>query len=280
MRFLVSLFVLVCVANLAANPTNKCGSVYDFTNDQKEIIAYAYNYGKKYGLGYTLAAIAWHESCAGEYRMNFADPSAGLYHALIPGVLRRYQMLKDNGFNRNVIGEMLVRDDEFASKVAIDELLYWDKVRNGNWKDMIKSYNKGFSWEKSASANKFAENYYNNVRQKREILEDYIPKYLSNFKLKERKPLLSAYTDTSYNIDALDSSKAKPSAKSAEIIKKRQIAEKIRRVEIANLANDNPDDIKKAIKSKKAVISVYTKQESGEITHDKTITIKPFYTNK
>ncbi len=274
MRFIVSLFVLVCVANLAANPTNKCGSVYDFTNDQKEIIAYAYNYGKKYGLGYTLAAIAWHESCAGEYRMNFADPSAGLYHALIPGVLRRYQMLKDNGFNRNVIGEMLVRDDEFASKVAIDELLYWDKVRNGNWKDMIKSYNKGFSWEKSASANKFAENYYNNVRQKREILEDYIPKYLSNFKLKERKPLLSAYTNTSFNKDLANSSKI------AEIVKKQQIAEKIRRVEIASLKNDNPATIKKARDSKKAVISVYTKQEGGEIVHNKTISIKPVYRNK
>ena len=275
MRFLVSLFMLVCVANFAlANPTNKCGSVYDFTNDQKEIIAYAYNYGKKYGLGYTLAAIAWHELCAGEYRMNFADPSAGLYHALIPGVIRRYQMLKDNGFNRNVIGEMLVRDDEFASKVAIDELLYWDKVRNGNWKDMIKSYNKGFSWEKSASANKFAENYYNNVRQKREILEDYIPKYLSNFKLKERKPLLSAYTNTSFNKDSANSSKI------AEIVKKQQIAEKIRLVEIASLKNDNPTTIKKARDSKKAVISVYTRQEGGEIVHNKTISIKPVYRNK
>lgn len=274
MRLIFALFAL-CVANIAlANPTNKCGSVYDFSEDQKEIIAYAYNYGKKYGLGYTLAAIAWHESCAGEYRMNFADPSAGLYHALIPGVLRRYQMLKDNGFNRNVIGEMLVRDDEFASKVAVDELLYWDKVRNGNWKDIIKSYNKGFSWEKSASANKFAENYYNNVRQKREILEDYIPKYLANYKLKERKPLLSAYTNTSFNKDASNSTKI------AEFVKKQQIAEKIRRVEIASLKNDNPTTIKKARNSKKAVISVYTKQEDGEITHDKTITIKPFYTNK
>lgn len=272
MRIFLLLFAFFIVAS--ASPTNKCGSVYEFSNDQKEIIAYAYNYGKKYGLGYTLAAIAWHESCAGEYRMNFADPSAGLYHALIPGVLRRYQMLKDNGFNRNVIGEMLIRDDEFASKVAVDELLYWDKVRNGNWKDMIKSYNKGFSWEKSVRLNQLAENYYENVRQKRDILEVYIPKYLSNFKLKERKPLLSEYTNTSFNKDATNSSKV------AELVKKQKIAEKIRKVEIASLKNDNPSTIKKARDNKKAVISVYTKQESGEIVHNKTITIKPFYTNK
>lgn len=248
--------------------------MYKFSSDQKEIIAYAYNYGKKYGLGYTLAAIAWHESCAGEYRMNFADPSAGLYHALIPGVLRRYQMLKDNGFNRNVIGEMLIRDDEFASKVAIDELLYWDRVRNGNWKDMIKSYNKGFSWEKSEQLNQLAENYYESIRKKREILEDYIPKYLSNFPLKERKPLLSEYTNTSFNKDAPNASNA------TELAKKQQIAEKIRKVEIASLKNDNPTTIKKARDNKKAIISIYTKQESGEIVHKKTITIKPFYTNK
>lgn len=272
MRFVLCFFAILNV--LFANPAGKCGSVYSFSHDQKEIIAYAYNYGKKYGLGYTLAAIAWHESCAGEYRMNFADPSAGIYHALIPGVLRRYQMLKDNGFNRNVIGELLIRDDEFASKVAIDELLYWDKVRNGNWKDMIKSYNKGFSWEKNAKSNQFAENYYENVRQKREILEEYIPKYLSNFKLKHREPLLSSYSNTNFNKDAANSSKLE------DIIKKQQIAEKIRRVEVANLKNDNPSTIKKARDAKKAVISVYERNEVGEIVHSKTISIKPIMRNK
>lgn len=272
MRLAFAFFAIL--TSLFANPMGKCGSVYSFSNEQKEIIAYAYNYGKKYGLGYTLAAIAWHESCAGEYRMNFSDPSAGIYHALIPGVLRRYQMLKDNSFNRNVIGELLVRDDEFASKVAIDELLYWDKVRNGNWKDMIKSYNKGFSWEKSEKSNKFAENYYENVRLKREILEEYIPKYLSNFKLKKREPLLSAYSNTNFNKDAANSSKLE------ELIKKQQIAEKIRRVEIVSLKNDNPSTIKQARDSKKAVISVYTRNEVGEVVHNKTITLKPVYSNK
>lgn len=269
MRLVFMILAFITLAN--ANPAGKCGSVYSFSEDQKEIIAYAYNYGKPYGLGYTLAAIAWHESCAGEYRMNFADPSAGIYHALIPGVLRRYQMLKDNGFNRNVIGELLVRDDEFASRVALDELLYWDKVRNGNWKDMIKSYNKGFSWEKSARANQFAENYYENVRQKREILQDYLPKHLATIKLKKREPLLSAYNDTSYNRDSANSSKV------AELIKKQKVAEKIRKIEVARLENDKPETIKKARENKRAVISIYKPNENGEMTHEKTLTLKPIY---
>ena len=63
-------------------------------------------------------------------------------------------------------------------------------------------------------------------------------------------------------------------------MKKQQIAEKIRLVEIASLKNDNPATIKKARDSKKAVISVYTRQEGGEIVHNKTISIKPVYRNK
>ncbi|RDU64744.1 hypothetical protein [Helicobacter sp. MIT 14-3879] len=260
MRFFLSFFMFLFSLN--ANPTNKCVSINEFSNNQKEIIAYAYNYGKKYNLGYTLAAIAWHESCAGEYRMNFADPSAGLYHALIPGVIKRYQMLKDNGFNRNVIGELLIRDDEFASKVAIDELLYWDNVRNGNWKEIIKSYNKGFSWEKDYKLNMLAENYYKNIKEKKEILENYIPKHLSNFKLKKRQPMLSEYSNLK-NIDEKQSTKI-------------QIAQKIRRIEIAKLNSDDKLAIKEAKDAKKAIISVY-KTQNGNMIHQETISIKPIY---
>lgn len=263
MRFFL-IFMLGCVA-LFATPINKCVSIDKFSNAQKEIIAYAYNYGKQYSLGYTLAAIAWHESCAGEYRMNFADPSAGIYHALIPGVIRRYKMLKDTGFNRNVIGELLIRDDEFASKVAIDELLYWDKVRDGNWKDIVKSYNKGFSWEKSPRMNTLAENYYKSIKEKKEILERYIPKHLSNFKLKKREPMLSNFSNTSN-----DELKKQENA----------IIEKIRKIEVATLKSDDTAVIKQAKKNNKAVISIYNKNDEDKITHEKTITLQPFYINK
>lgn len=262
---------LIFFAFLYATPTNKCVSIEQFSHEQKEIIAYAYNYGKKYDLGYTLAAIAWHESCAGEYRMNFADPSAGIYHALIPGVIRRYRMLSDNGFNRNVIGELLIRDDEFASKVAIDELMYWDKTRNGNWKDMIKSYNKGFSWEKNTQSNKSAENYYKAIKTKKEILESYIPKYLSNFKLKERKPMLTEFNGKSIkNID--DKNNTNETRKLA-------VLQKIRKVEVATFKSDDISVINRAKKANKAVISIY-KIDDDKAVHEKTITIKPFYVER
>lgn len=267
MRFFLSVFGLF-VLFLSATPTNKCVSIDKFSASQKEIIAYAYNYGEKYNLGYVLAAIAWHESCAGEYRMNFADPSAGIYHALIPGIIKRYKMGRDSGFNRNRIGELLVRDDEFASKAAIDELLYWDKVREGNLKKIIKSYNKGFSWEKSHQANEFAENYYKNIQEKIDILQEYLPKNLSKIEIKKREPMSLNFIDTA-NLQS-------QSTQSKEVA-----IEKIRKVEVKIFENDDINIIKQAKESNKAVISIYSKNEdSNTSTHKKTIILRSFYVEK
>ena len=257
MRFVLVLIMLGKV--VLANAINKCIKIDTFNANQLEIIAYAYSYGKKYDLGITLAAIAWHESCAGEFRMNFSDPSAGIYHALIPGVIKKYNMLEDTRFNRNVMGELLIRDDEFASKVAIDELLYWKKVRNNNLKDMIKSYNKGFSWEKSKKANELAENYYQNIKIKSDILREFIPKNLANLKLKNRSPMLQD---------------------SNESIQKNKIIKMIKKIEVATLKNDSSNLITKAKKNNKAVISIYNGNDASNIVHEKTITLKPFYEQK
>lgn len=129
-----------------------------------------------------MAAIAWKESCAGLYRINFSDPSAGIYHAHLPGVIKRHYQKQDTPFRRNTIAEKLIRDPEFASKIALEELLYWRKVRKNNWKEIIKSYNKGFSWEKSKGRNKMAEAYYEDITLKVEELTKFFranPKLLS-----------------------------------------------------------------------------------------------------
>lgn len=170
------------LVNVVAMPLHKvegkCVELKDFSKAQKNVILKAFKYGLKSGYGYTMAAIAWKESCAGEYKMNFADPSAGIYHAHIPGLLKKNNQ-KDTGFMRNMVGELLIRDDEYASQVALDELLYWHKVRNGNWKEIIKSYNKGFSWEKDSERDKMAQNYYEDVARRVEALQAYIPKYVA-----------------------------------------------------------------------------------------------------
>ncbi|MGL2854941.1 hypothetical protein ACQKAD_01880, partial [Helicobacter pylori] len=99
------------------------------------------------------------------YKINFSDPSAGIYHAYIPSVLKSYGH-NNSPFLRNVMGELLIKDDAFASEVALKELLYWKTRYHDNLKDMIKSYNKGSRWEKNEKANADAEKYYEEIQDK------------------------------------------------------------------------------------------------------------------
>ncbi|PDW25856.1 hypothetical protein [Helicobacter pylori] len=142
-----------------------CDNIKDFNAKQKEVLKAAYQFGSKENLGYEMAGIAWKESCAGTYKINFSDPSAGIYHAYIPSVLKSYGH-NNSPFLRNVMGELLIKDDAFASEVALKELLYWKTRYHDNLKDMIKSYNKGSRWEKSEKANADAEKYYEEIQDK------------------------------------------------------------------------------------------------------------------
>ncbi|WRD49912.1 hypothetical protein E5K67_04780 [Helicobacter pylori] len=142
-----------------------CDNIKDFNAKQKEVLKAAYQFGSKENLGYEMAGIAWKESCAGVYKINFSDPSAGVYHSYIPSVLKSYGH-NDSPFLRNVMGELLIKDDAFASEVALKELLYWKTRYHDNLKDMIKSYNKGSRWEKNEKSNADAEKYYEEIQDK------------------------------------------------------------------------------------------------------------------
>lgn len=142
-----------------------CDNLKDFNAKQKEVLKAAYQFGSKENLGYEMAGIAWKESCAGVYKINFSDPSAGVYHSYIPSVLKSYGH-NDSPFLRNVMGELLIKDDAFASEVALKELLYWKTRYHDNLKDMIKSYNKGSRWEKNEKANADAEKYYEEIQDR------------------------------------------------------------------------------------------------------------------
>ncbi|WRC92073.1 hypothetical protein E5K81_04710 [Helicobacter pylori] len=158
------------VKNKPKSPVTKvmmtnCDNIKDFNTKQKEVLKAAYQFGSKENLGYEMAGIAWKESCAGVYKINFSDPSAGVYHSYIPSVLKSYGH-NDSPFLRNVMGELLIKDDAFASEVALKELLYWKTRYHDNLKDMIKSYNKGSRWEKNEKSNTDAEKYYEEIQDK------------------------------------------------------------------------------------------------------------------
>ncbi|KMT71394.1 hypothetical protein AB992_00580 [Helicobacter pylori] len=158
------------VKNKPKSPVTKvmmtnCDSIKDFNAKQKEVLKAAYQFGSKENLGYEMAGIAWKESCAGVYKINFSDPSAGVYHSYIPSVLKSYGH-NDSPFLRNVMGELLIKNDAFASEVALKELLYWKTRYHDNLKDMIKSYNKGSRWERSEKSNAEAEKYYEEIQDR------------------------------------------------------------------------------------------------------------------
>ncbi|CAM2921325.1 hypothetical protein [Helicobacter felis] len=152
----------------------ECNDPLKFSDKQKDIIVYAYRYGFKQELGYEMAAIAWKESCAGMYRVNFGDPSAGIYHAYIPAVIKLYNE-RDTRFMQNVYGDMLIRDRAFASKVALDMLVSWRRTYKGNLKDMIKSYHKGLRWQKNDYLNQVATEYYQDILAKIKVLRGVMP---------------------------------------------------------------------------------------------------------
>lgn len=158
------------VKNKPKSPVTKvmmtnCDNLKDFNAKQKEVLKAAYQFGSKENLGYEMAGIAWKESCAGVYKINFSDPSTGVYHSYIPSVLKSYGH-NDSPFLRNVMGELLIKDDAFASQVALKELLYWKTRYHDNLKDMIKSYNKGSRWEKNEKSNADAEKYYEEIQDR------------------------------------------------------------------------------------------------------------------
>ncbi|GAA9683429.1 hypothetical protein HpVH37_13750 [Helicobacter pylori] len=158
------------VKNKPKSPVTKvmmtnCDNLKDFNAKQKEVLKAAYQFGSKENLGYEMAGIAWKESCAGVYKINFSDPSAGVYHSYIPSVLKSYGY-NDSPFLRNVMGELLIKNDAFASEVALKELLYWKTRYHDNLKDMIKSYNKGSRWEKNEKSNAEAEKYYEEIQDR------------------------------------------------------------------------------------------------------------------
>ncbi|WP_033723822.1 hypothetical protein [Helicobacter pylori] len=158
------------VKNKPKSPVTKvmmtnCDNLKDFNAKQKEVLKAAYQFGSKENLGYEMAGIAWKEACAGGYKINFSDPSAGVYHSYIPSVLKSYGH-NDSPFLRNVMGELLIKNDAFASEVALKELLYWKTRYHDNLKDMIKSYNKGSRWEKNEKSNADAEKYYEEIQDR------------------------------------------------------------------------------------------------------------------
>jgi len=148
-RITIALTLLVSL--VVAQATSSLEKEYNaFNSEQMEILQRAYEVGKPFNLGYTMAAIAWQESRCGKYILNLQDPSAGVFQNNIKSVMARHMQndstLKDTKFQRNYMAQKLAFSFELSAAEALAELEYWISVREkGNWFLLWQSYNGG-SW--------------------------------------------------------------------------------------------------------------------------------------
>jgi hypothetical protein len=146
MRLKVILITLLLISNVFASDFDINNLTPQEIKTLKEIKAH----GKENGLSYSLMAIAIKESGLGKYLVNVDTKDYGLYQANIKTVINR-ENARDTSWNRNVFAMKLISDFQFATKNAIEELSYWQKVHNNNWSKVWSSYNGGWRYNSDAA---------------------------------------------------------------------------------------------------------------------------------
>ncbi|MGB1226951.1 MAG: transglycosylase SLT domain-containing protein [Poseidonibacter sp.] len=150
MNLKITLLVMLFITNIFASNFNASKLTPEEIKTLKEIKMQ----GKKYGLSYSLMAIAIKESSIGKYLVNVDSKDYGLYQANIKTVLSR-QKARNTSWNRNKYAMRLISDFQFATKNAIAELNYWKKVHKNDWKKVWGSYNGGWKYN-SKRARKYS----------------------------------------------------------------------------------------------------------------------------
>ena len=146
MRLKIIFITLLLISNVFASDFDINNLTPQEIKTLKEIKAH----GKENGLSYSLMAIAIKESGLGKYLVNVDTKDYGLYQANIKTVINR-ENASDTSWNRNVFAMKLISDFQFATKNAIEELSYWQKVHNNNWSKVWSSYNGGWRYNSDAA---------------------------------------------------------------------------------------------------------------------------------
>ncbi len=163
MRLKIIFITLLLISNVFASDFNIKKLTQEEINTLKEIK----EHGKEHGLSYSLMAIAIKESNIGKYMVNVVTKDYGIYQANIHTVISR-ENAKDTTYNRNALANKLITDFQFATKNAIDELTYWQKVHNNDWTKVWSSYNGGWKYN-SLAARKYSQDIAAIIRELRKF---------------------------------------------------------------------------------------------------------------
>uniref|UniRef100_A0AAU8KWW0 Transglycosylase SLT domain-containing protein n=1 Tax=Serratia phage Kevin TaxID=3161161 RepID=A0AAU8KWW0_9CAUD len=117
----------------------------EFTDHQLATMSRAWNTGAKSDLGYTLAAISWKESRAGEdvvrYKGSLKNANLGAFQNKVSSAGTR-EGCKSRKCYADVAYK-LITDQKFASEHALLEMNFWMGVHNNNVRRALASYNSG-----------------------------------------------------------------------------------------------------------------------------------------
>jgi hypothetical protein len=140
---------------------------------QKGVLYATYHRAKQFDLGYTMSAIAWHESHFGLHPINLSDPSFGVFHNNIKSVCARH---KCNRWSRSRLAERLLFDYDFAFSESLAELEYWKNYHTSKhhifvWSLMVSSYNAGYHYD-----SKSAKRYLKTIKYRIKIIRHWFKK--------------------------------------------------------------------------------------------------------
>lgn len=141
MRLRNILLILLFISNVFASDFD----IKNLTQQEIETLKEIKREGQAHGLSYSLMAIAIKESGLGKYMINVDSKDFGLYQANIKTVISRHNA-KDTSWNRNLFATKLISDFQFATKNAIEELTFWQKIHRNDWTKVWGSYNAGYKF--------------------------------------------------------------------------------------------------------------------------------------
>lgn len=166
--------MILSVTSCKAFSEELCDNWYDLSDEQRYRLTWAYNYGEKYDLGWTMASIALHESKAGLYKINTKSQDYGLFQV---NLTTAKDIMGISGYwNGQALITKMVVDDEFNAYLSLHVLQHFKKIRS-SWKDMVRSYNEGNKWLMDEKSRKKSLDYYEKIRKNLVML-----KSCSNFK--------------------------------------------------------------------------------------------------
>lgn len=134
MKFFKAAIIGIAAMTSLNVSANQC----KFSAEQTEVLRNAWFAGADRDYGWTLAAIAWKESSAGENLVNWRGPAFGPFQNLLKTVAARNNVKTQKG--QVQLMNRLITDFDYAAEQAMTELDYWKMRHRGNWNLMVQSY--------------------------------------------------------------------------------------------------------------------------------------------